>query len=31
VVAAVSGHGDALGEMYGTILTGVTAIGGLVP
>jgi len=31
VVAAVSGLGDALGEMYRTILTGVTAIGGLVP
>ena len=31
VVSAVSGLGDALGEMYRTILTGVTTIGGLVP
>ena len=31
VVSAVSGLGDALGEMYRTILTGVTAIGSLAP
>jgi Flp pilus assembly pilin Flp len=31
VASAVSGLGGGLGEMYGTILTGVTTIGGLVP
>jgi Flp pilus assembly pilin Flp len=31
VVSGVSGLGGALDEMYRTILTGVTAIGGLVP
>lgn len=31
VVSAVSGLGEALGELYRTILTGVLAIGSLAP